>query len=136
MRDVSVPFELIERRARLQRRHRIDEIPHGLGLHQIHPPAQIRAERELAGLGQPRARAIAAATIARSSDRAAVRADLDDVLAGVGMRRGEEGDDRLVDRALAAASRRDERARASRGAARIAARPRQRARAIRARPDR
>ena len=48
-------FELIERRARLQRRHRVDQIGDRLGLHQIDPAVQKRAQRELAGLRQPRA---------------------------------------------------------------------------------
>ena len=47
--------ELIERRARLQRRHGVDQIVHRLRLHQIDPTVEKRAQRELAGLGQPRA---------------------------------------------------------------------------------
>ena len=48
-------FELIERRARLQRRDRVDEIGDRLGLHEIDPAVEKRAQRELAGLGEPRA---------------------------------------------------------------------------------
>ena len=48
-------LELIERRARLQRRHRVDQIAHRLGLHQIEPTVQVGAQRELAGPGEPRA---------------------------------------------------------------------------------
>ena len=63
-----MPFELIERRARLQRRHGVDQIGDGFGLHQIDPAVEERAQRELARLGEPRAaRDIAAATIARST---------------------------------------------------------------------
>ena len=48
--------QLIERGPRLQRRHRIDEIGDRFGLRQIDAAVQIRAQRELAGLRQPRAR--------------------------------------------------------------------------------
>ncbi len=60
-------LELIERRTRLNRRDRLDEVADGFRLDQIDPPAQVRAERELARLGKPRACAIADATISRNS---------------------------------------------------------------------
>ena len=50
-------FELIERGARLQRRDGLDEILHGLGLHEVDAPVEVGAKRELARFGQPRARA-------------------------------------------------------------------------------
>ena len=49
-------LELIERRARLQRRDRLDQIGHGFRLHEIELAVEKRAQRELAGLGEPRAR--------------------------------------------------------------------------------
>ena len=48
-------FQLIECRSRLQRRGRIDQIGDRLGLHQIDPAVEKRAQREFAGLGEPRA---------------------------------------------------------------------------------
>ena len=48
-------FELIERGARLQRRHRVDQIGDGFRLDQIELAVEERAQRELAGLGKPRA---------------------------------------------------------------------------------
>ena len=46
-------LELIEGRARLQRRRRGDEIRDRLGLDQIELAAQERAQREFAGLREP-----------------------------------------------------------------------------------
>ena len=91
-------FELIHGRARLQRRHRLDEIGDRFRLRQIEASVQVRAQREFAGLGQPRARAPSpSSTIASSSTGLPCAADLDDVFAGVGMRRREPGRDDLVD---------------------------------------
>ena len=89
-------FELIERRARLQRRHRVDEIRHRFGLDQIDATVQKRAQRELARLGQPRAGGHGIFEDLPQHDRAAVRADFDDVFAGVGMGSGEVGGHHLV----------------------------------------
>ena len=55
MRARQRAFELIERRARLQRRHRVDQIRDRFGLHQIDAAVQVGAQRELARLGEPRA---------------------------------------------------------------------------------
>ena len=51
----SVCLQLIERGAGLQRRDRIDQIGDRFGLRQIDPAVQKRAQRELAGLREPRA---------------------------------------------------------------------------------
>ena len=56
MRARERAFELVHCRARLQRRDRVDEIGDRFGLHQVEPAVEIRAQRELARLGQPRAR--------------------------------------------------------------------------------
>ena len=90
-------MELIERRARLERRHGVDEIGDRFGLHQIDAAVEKRAQRELARLREPRAVAMAAADDRLQDHRAAMRADLDDVVSRVGMRGREEGDDDLVD---------------------------------------
>ena len=82
-------LELIHRRARLKRRDRVDEIGDRLRLHEIDPAVEVRAQRELAGLGEPRARAHRELDDALEQHRAAVPADLDDVVARVGMRRLE-----------------------------------------------
>ena len=55
MRSVSVPFELIERDARLQRRRRVDQIRDGFRLNEIALAVEKRTQRELARLGEPRA---------------------------------------------------------------------------------
>ena len=47
------PLELIERRASLKRRRRRNQICHCFGLRKIDPPVQKRAQRELAGFGEP-----------------------------------------------------------------------------------
>ena len=74
----------------------------GLRLHQIELAVQERAQRELAGLAPvARRRRSRLRTIACEHDGAAVRADLDDVLAGVGVRRREARRDDLVDGARA-----------------------------------
>ena len=85
-----MPSQLIERRARLQRRHRVDQIGDRFRLHQVDPAVQKRAQRELARLGEPRAGVDRGLHDRAQHDRAAVRAQLDDIVAGVGMRRGED----------------------------------------------
>ena len=82
-------LELIHRRARLERRDGVDQIGDGLGLHEIEPAVEVRAQRELARLGQPRAGRHRQFDDAPQQQRAAVPADLDDVVARVGVRRGE-----------------------------------------------
>ena len=98
-------LQLIERGARLERRHRVDQVGDRFGLRQIDPAVQKCAKRELAGLREPRA---AAPSPPRRSpaqdDGTAVRAQLDDVLAGVGVRGGKEGRDHLIDRSADDAS--------------------------------
>ena len=66
-------LELIHGRARLQRRHRFDEIGHRFGLRQVEAPVQERAQREFARLGQPRATGTAELDDAAEQHRAAVR---------------------------------------------------------------
>ena len=88
--------ELIERCARLQRRHRIDEIGDGFGLDEIHPAVQKRAQRELAGLGKACAAVHRFFNNVVQHRRAAVRADLDDVFTGIGVRSGEVGRDHMI----------------------------------------
>ena len=87
---------MIERRARLQRRDGVDEIGDGLGLHEIDPAVEECAKRELARLRKPRAQRHRLLDDLPQHDRASVRAHLDDVLAGVGMRSGEVGRDDLI----------------------------------------
>ena len=48
-------FELVEGEACLLGRHRVDEIGHGLGLHQIHAAVEKCAQRELSGFREARA---------------------------------------------------------------------------------
>ena len=80
------PFELIERHARLERRDRLDQIANRFGLHQVHSPVQESAERELTGIGDARAPLDSGGDDGVEDHRAAVRRQLDDVVAGVGMR--------------------------------------------------
>jgi hypothetical protein len=90
-------FELIHRRARLQGRHRVHEVRHGLRLRQVQPSAQVRAQREFPRLSQPRALRHRQPDDPRQQQRTAMRADFDDVLARIGMRRGEPRRDDLID---------------------------------------
>ena len=93
------PIELIEGHAGLKGSDGVDEIRDGLCLHEVQAPVQEGAQRELARFGEPRAGAYGGAHDAPHQRQAAVGADLDDVLGGVGMRRGEIRDDDFVDRA-------------------------------------
>ncbi|OLB60903.1 MAG: hypothetical protein AUI11_11970 [Acidobacteria bacterium 13_2_20CM_2_66_4] len=92
------PLELIEGGARLERRHRIDQIGDGFGLHQIDPAVEERAKRELAGLGKARAPIDCRFDDRAQDHRASVRAHFDDIVARIGMRSGERRDDNLIDR--------------------------------------
>ena len=119
MRAVSVPSQLIGRRRAPARRRRLDQIGDGLGLRQIALAVEERAQRELAGLGQPGAGAHGRAHDAFEQHRVAVRADLDDILAGVGVWRVEAGGDRFIvgSRARGITTSTRDSARATRGAA-------------------
>ena len=64
-------------------------------------------KRELTGLGQPRALLHRRRDDRAQQDGASVRADLDDVLAGVGVRRGKKGEDRPDRSALVRSAIRD-----------------------------
>ena len=90
---------MIERHARLERRHGVHQIPDRLGLHEIEPSVQERAERELAGLGQTRARSHRRGHDLAQQFEAAMGADFDDILRGVRMRTRKERGDNFVDRA-------------------------------------
>ena len=89
-------LELLQGAPPLRGRARIDEIGGRLGLQQIHLAVQDRAARELAGRRWPRARGGQCRQGSRRDDQAAMRRDLDEVLAGVGMRRGEAGGETIV----------------------------------------
>ena len=102
-------FQLIVGGASLERRHRVDEIAHRFGLHQIDPAVQKRAQRELARFGQARSLGHRRLDDRAQEDGTAVGADLDDVLAGVRVRAGKERQDHLV--ANAASRRREARKR-------------------------
>ena len=94
-------IELIERESRLRRCHRVDQIGDGFRLHQIELAVEEGAQRELARRRQARAGGHGAADDAIEQHRAAVRGDLDDVVAGVGRRRREPGEHHLIDRRAA-----------------------------------
>ena len=89
--------ELIERRSRLERSRRVDQVADRFGLHQIDPAIEKCAERELARLGQPCARFDCRRHDRVQHDRRAMRAQLDDIVARIGVRRGKECDDGLID---------------------------------------
>ena len=90
-------IHLLRRDARLVERGGVDQIAHGLGLRQIDAAVQKGAQGELAGLGQARAGVERALHGVAQHDGRTVAGDLDQVLGGVGARRGEEGDHHLVD---------------------------------------
>ena len=90
--------ELIEGRARLQRRRRLNQIGDRFGLHQIDPSIEKRAQRKLAGLRQARAACNRGADHRMKDHRAPVRAQLDDVVSRIRSgRRKRRGDD-VIDR--------------------------------------
>ena len=92
-------FELIERDARLQRRRRGNQIRHGFRLHEIDPAGEKRAQCEFARARKPCARVDGGMHDRTQDHGAAVRGDLNDVVAGVGVRRLEVGRDDAVRRA-------------------------------------
>ena len=102
--------------ARLGERLRVDEVAHRFSLREVEPAGEKCALRELAGLGQARAQLERAAQQQLQHHRRAVRGNLDQIFRGVGVGRGEEGDQRLVDcarpRRLSASSTSASRARA------------------------
>ena len=83
---------------RLVERGGLDQVAHGLGPRQIDAPVEKGAQRELAGLGEPRARLAGALQGEAQHDRRAVAGDLHHVLGGIGAGPCEEGDHHLVDR--------------------------------------
>src|SRR5207248_6662920 len=89
--------KLIERNARLKRRRGVDQVGDRLRLHEIALAVQKRAQRELAWLGQPRAVRNRAANDRLQNDGTSVRGDLDDIVAGVRVRRGKQRGDDFVD---------------------------------------
>ena len=76
-------LELIERRARLQRRHGLDQVGDRLGLDQIQLAVEKRAQRKLARLGQPRARRHRPTDNRGQHHRAAMCRDFGNVFTGV-----------------------------------------------------
>ena len=92
---------MIESLPRLRGRHRVDQIGDRLRLHEIHAPVKKRAQRKFPGCGEPRTGAQRGSDDTFEQDRAAVRRDLDDVLARVPVRRRKERRDYLIDRLTA-----------------------------------
>ena len=92
------PLQLIECRAGLKRRHGVDEIGDGFRLRKIDPAVEKRAQRELARLGEARAAGHGRSDDGAQNDRASMRAQLDNILAGVRMRPGKIGRDDVIDR--------------------------------------
>ena len=91
-------LKLIERRARLQRRNGINQIADGFRLNEIDAAVQKRPQRELARLGQPRARAHRRFQDGPQHDRAPVRAQLHHIVSRVRRRSREVCRDHLIDR--------------------------------------
>src|SRR5690554_5030577 len=77
--------------ARLKGGLSVDEVADGLRLRQIDAAIEEGAEREFAGFGKARAEASHDRQHAAEHDGAAVTTDLDDIFAGVRVRRGKEG---------------------------------------------
>jgi hypothetical protein len=93
------PFELVERRTRLERRRRVNQIANGLRLDQVEPPIQIRTKGELSGLGEPRPRTHRRVNNRAQHDRTPVRADFDHILSGVRVWRDERGREDFINTA-------------------------------------
>ena len=83
--------------ARLGEGLRLDQVAHRLGLGEVEPAGEKGALGEFAGLGQPRAQIERAAKQQFQHDRRSMRGNLDEILGGVGVGSGEEGDQRFVD---------------------------------------
>ena len=91
------PLKLVERRACLQRCDGVDQIGDRLGLRQIDPAVEERPQRELPRLGETRSTRGSRGDDRAQHDRAAVCAELDDVVARVRMRGGKESGDDVID---------------------------------------
>ena len=89
-------FQLIECRPCLQRGGGINQIGHGLGLHQIDSAVEKRPQREFAWLSRARPALDGCGDDRAQDDRAPMRADLDDVVSGVRRGCGKVGDDRVI----------------------------------------
>ena len=91
-------FQLVEGSTRLQRRDGVNQIRNRFGLHQIDAAIQERAKREFTrfrGAGAARRRLF---DNRPQDDRTPVRAQLQDVFAGVRVRRRKVRGDNLIDR--------------------------------------
>ncbi len=99
-------LELIECDTRLQRCHRVDQVRHGLRLNQIHLAVHECAQGEFARPRQSGPSVDRALQYLPQDDRAAMRAQLDHVLACVGTRRRKPRRDHLVDWSLRISVRR------------------------------
>jgi hypothetical protein len=94
----ELPLQAADGAARGRLGSRLDEVRDRLGLREIEPVVEERAARELARLREARAELEAPAQQELQHDRAAVTLQLEDVLAGVGMRRRKIERDPVVDR--------------------------------------
>ena len=97
---VECALELIERDPRLQRSHRVDQIGDRFRLNEIHLAVHERAQGEFARPRETRTSIDRALQHLLQDDGTAVRAELDDVLARVGVRRRKPCGDDLIDRPL------------------------------------
>jgi hypothetical protein len=92
------PFELIERRSRLQRGRRIDQVGDRLGLWQVDAAVQKRTQRELSRFGEPCPAGGRCAHDGSQHHRASMHADLHDIVARVRFRSWKIRDEGMVDR--------------------------------------
>ncbi len=73
-----------------------DEIAHSFGLREVELAGEKRALRELAGFGEARTEVESAAKQQVQNDRGAVGSNFDEIVGGVGIRRGKKRDDGFV----------------------------------------
>ena len=92
-------FELIECNTSLKGRRRLDQVSNRLRLYEISLSIEKCAQCEFPGNGQAGAGGNGAGHNRTQHDRTAVRADLDNVLTGIRIRRGKIRDDDFVDSA-------------------------------------
>ena len=83
-------LRLLRRDAGLIKRGGLDKIADGLRLRQVDAAVEIGAQREFAGLGQPRSGGAGALEGIAQDDRGTVTGNLDDIFGGVGTRSGED----------------------------------------------
>ena len=97
--------EAVECRPGLRRSHRVDQVPHRLGLNQVELSVEHRAAGELSRRRVPGSRGVERRKKPRRGDQPSMAGQLDHVLAGVAVGSGEDDIESAVDRFAAGMER-------------------------------